>query len=243
MKRYIIAAAIAIASISASAQKVTMLIYGKDTVEIKPGTDITQAIMSLNEKRFKKELARQQYIQDSIDEVIANAPSLYYRSQFFDEKGRLKSAREIERNPDSVFLAAKAPTYDSLLSYTDINYQVFDSINKLRIASSLEESDMTFDPEAEFDFVDESIFGLSKEKNLPLLVKEIYKNCDCQCYRYIAENILSVKKIKKALLSPKTKSFNIAVLQDKKGIYVYVTCIKKNRFFTIENPYAIFIED
>jgi hypothetical protein len=243
MKRYIIAAAIAIASISASAQKVTMLVYGKDTVEIKPGMDITKTIMSINEARFKKELVKQQRIQDSIDEAIENAPSLYYKNQFFDEKGRLRSSNEIERNPSKEFLAAKAPLYDSIISYSDINYQVFDSINRLRIHDSLKEAEMIFDPDAEFDFVDEAIFELSKEKKIPLLVKDMYKTCDCRCYEYIAENILSVKKIKKALLDSKTESFNISILQEKKGIYVYVTCIKRLRFFRIENTYPVFIED
>lgn len=240
MKKYIIAAAMAIASISAQAQRVTMLIYRGDTVEIKPGRDIRQAIDSINELRFKIALAKEQIRQDSIDEVIENMPDLYYIGNYFDEKGKLKTSKEIERKPDAEFIKAKAPEYDSVLSYSDINYQVFDSINSLRKTMSLNEAEMIYDDDSDLSFTDEAIFKLSSEKkNKALLVKDVWKRCDCSCYQYIVENILCIKRVRKALLNPKNKSFNIAVLQDKTGIYVYVTCIRG----IFETTYPVFIPD
>ena len=225
MVRYIIAAALALATMASQAQNITLkrsIISGGDTITLKPGQSVRAVIDSINEIRFKEALAREIRKQDSIDEAVENAPSLYYTNFFFDEKGKIRQSHEIERNPSSEFIRAKSDKHDSLKSYSDMNYEVIDSINRLRASMSIPEMEVSFDDFSNFSFVDETIFMISREKKMPMLVKDIYKKCDCACYQYIVEKIMEVEKVRKNLLNPKTKSFNISIVEDKKGIYVNV---------------------
>ena len=148
---------------------------------------------------------------------MSKTPVLYYIDKEYDDLGNVvESWNETIENPSDE-LIRKQKVLDSVYIFTDLNLMVLDSINKLRSVI------IEVDSIRNFDYVQEVLFEKMKDEKKSLLVKEIYGPCNTSCEEFIIEILFSSKRLKRRLLSKRTKSISISTMRikDKADVILY----------------------
>ncbi len=210
--------------ISLSSLSQYSVIIGRDTIKTDDAKKIWLIIDSINHTNFVKYERERKRIQDSLEVVarleLRRAPTLYFVDTIHDDKGKVQYYTDYEKKPSQETLDKYK--YDSLKTFSYLNYYVLKEINKLR------EEKIDFDSLSQSEFVEDNIFETVYNTKRGLLVKDEFEDCGCyECYNEIIECISSNKKLWKRILSNKTKYIYIAIYRDQKHLYIVVKRCKK----------------
>jgi len=204
----------------------TKLIVGKDTIPIKHGQSIESVLDSLNKIRMIAYYAERQRIEDSTETAYIlrcrRGPHLYYSVKNEETGGYYI---EIEKDPEEVAMVIdtlKSKKIDSVLTYSDMAYEVLDKINsqraqKIEIDSSRQEA-----------LSEDMLFNYFLKKDVALLEEVIYERCPAQCYETVFRCIAKKKRLIRALLTEDLEYINIAIIEDRRSVVVFINYKQKN---------------
>jgi hypothetical protein len=228
MMKTIIAMTFALISTFGFSQNITLstkLIYGKDTILLKKGQSIASVLDSLNEKRLASYYVEQQRIEDSTqsayDERIKKGPHLYYHSK--NEEGRLYI--ETEFDPEivtKIIDSLKFQKIDSVITYSDMAYEVLNEINSAR-TQKLETDSMRQEM-----FSEDMLYTYYLKKDVALLQKDHYDKCMEECYKLVFDRISRKKKLMRALLSENIEYISLSIVEDRRSVTAFISYKEKN---------------
>lgn len=215
MKKYIIAAAIAIASFSAISQQRPRVIVNGDTIFVKDGMSIDEtierALDSIHAARASAYLKRRQEYEDSVDRAetaalenfLRNSPHLYwkeYKGQQFCEK---------ERNPENwkPLIEELALKPDTLENYPGMSRDVIGSINRIRKEAGLDS--VAIDSVSIYEF-SEACIGYNFSA---ALVKDFHESCEQGCSRRVVQEMMSKRKMRKLVFSEGLDWMKICIIR------------------------------
>ena len=215
MKKYIIAAAIAIGSFSAISQQRPRVIINGDTIFVKDGMSIKEtidhAVDSINDMHARAYLKYRQEYEDSVDKAetvalenfLRNSPHLYwkeYKGQHFCEK---------ERNPENWKLLIEdfALKPDTLENYPGMSRDVLGSINRIRKEAGFDS--VAVDSVAAYEF-SEACIGYNFSA---ALVKDFHESCEQGCSRRVVQEMMSRRKMRKLVFSEGLDWMKISIIR------------------------------
>jgi hypothetical protein len=203
----------------------TKLIIGKDTIPLKHGQSIESVLDSINKVRLDKYYAERQRIEDSTEMAYIDrckkGPHLYFNT-VNDEN---KSYIEIENDPEEVVKiidTTKFKKIDSLITYSDMSYEVLDKINSQRTQK------MAIDSNRQEIFSEEMILTYFLKKDVAVLEKVIYERCPTECYEEVFRYITKKKKLMKILLTEDLEYINITIIEDRRSVMTFINYKQKN---------------
>lgn len=226
MKKTIIAITFTLISIFGLSQHVTLhtkFIYGKDTITLKKGQSITNALDSINKTRFAKYYAEQKRIEDSIqlayEKRIKEGPHLYYNS-IDKENGKIYI--ETELDPEVVVKiidSLKFQKVDSIITYSDMAYEVLKEINP----------NLNIDTIRQEVLSEDMIHTYYLKKDVAILQKDIYEKCPSECYKEVFRRISKKKKLMKILRSENIEYINLCILEDQRSVTTFIYYKEKDK--------------
>jgi hypothetical protein len=242
MKKYIIAAAIAIASFSGHAQQRPYFIMNGDTIFVKDGMSVKEAIEhavdSINEISARVYLKQRQEYEDSLDSArtvahenfLRNSPHLYWK----ESKGLAK-----ERNPEewrnTIEDLSLMP--DTLENFPGMSRDVLRSINRIRKEVGFDS--VAVDSVSIYEFSEVCIsYNFSAA-----LVKDIHESCEEGCYRRVVQEMIAHRKMRKAIFSNGLDWMKISIV--RKYSYIekkeYACAFVEYGYFGVNKNYFFYI--
>ena len=212
----------------------TKLIIGKDTIPLKHGQSIESVLDSINKVRLDKYYAERQRIEDSTEMAYISrckkGPHLYYNMKN-EETGRYyietqKDPEEVEEIIDSL----KFQKIDSVITYSDMAYEVLNEINSARVQK------LEIDSMRQEMFSEDMLYTYFLKKDVALLQKDRYDKCMEECYKLVFDQISKKKKLMRALLSENIEYISLVIVEDQRSVTAFISYKQKNSKY---NQYKI----
>ena len=226
MKKIICFILLLLISNSALSQiKMTMrVVIDRDTIRLRDGQTIADIYDSINSSNLMIYKLERERIEDSTDRAyflrIKNGPHLYYNIDRYNNF--------IESDPELIDGLIKEEgliKLDTIINYSDINYEVMSSINSFRVENSV--SIVEIDSLSQEDFIESTIIPYyylksnSDKKNA--VIEIVYsERCQTECYKEVYEKIKSKKYLKKIFLDDNIEYMNISTIKDKSSVITFV---------------------
>jgi hypothetical protein len=205
----------------------TKLIIGKDTIPLKHGQSIASVIDSINKVRLDKYYAERQRIEDSTEMAYITrcrkGPHLYFNMKN-EENGRFYI--EMEKDPEEVAKildSTKFKKIDSLITYSDMSYEVLDKINSQRSQK------IDIDSSSQEIFSEEMITTYFLKKDVAVLEKTIIERCEKECAEEVFRHIVKKKKLIKTLLTEDLEYLNLIIIEDRRSVMTFINYKQKNK--------------
>lgn len=204
----------------------TKLIIGKDTIPLKHGQSIESVIDSINKVRLDKYYAERQRIEDSTEMAYITrcrkGPHLYFNMK--NENGRFYI--EMEKDPEEVAKiidSTKFKKIDSLITYSDMSYEVLDKINSQRSQK------IDIDSSSQEIFSEEMIITYFLKKDVAVLEKTIIERCEKECAEEVFRHIVKKKKLINTLLTVDLEYLNLIIVEDRRSVMTFINYKQKNK--------------
>ena len=205
----------------------TKLIIGKDTIPLKHGQSKASVIDSINKVRLDKYYAERQRIEDSTEMAYITrcrkGPHLYFNMKN-EENGRFYI--EMEKDPEEVAKildSTKFKKIDSLITYSDMSYEVLDKINSQRSQK------IDIDSSSQEIFSEEMITTYFLKKDVAVLEKTIIERCEKECAEEVFRHIVKKKKLIKTLLTEDLEYLNLIIIEDRRSVMTFINYKQKNK--------------
>ena len=205
----------------------TKLIIGKDTIPLKHGQSIASVIDSINKVRLDKYYAERQRIEDSTEMAYITrcrkGPHLYFNMKN-EENGRFYI--EMEKDPEEVAKiidSTKFKKIDSLITYSDMSYEVLDKINSQR------NQKIDIDSSSQEIFSEEMIITYFLKKDVAVLEKTIIERCEKECAEEVFRHIVKKKKLINTLLTEDLEYLNLTIIEDRRSVMTFINYKQKNK--------------
>ena len=205
----------------------TKLIIGKDTIPLKHGQSIASVIDSINKVRLDKYYAERQRIEDSTEMAYITrcrkGPHLYFNMKN-EENGRFYI--EMEKDPEEVAKiidSTKFKKIDSLITYSDMSYEVLDKINSQR------RQKIDIDSSSQEIFSEEMITTYFLKQEVAVLEKPIIERCEKECAEEVFRHIVKKKKLIKTLLMDDLEYLNLIIIEDRRSVMTFINYKQKNK--------------
>ena len=205
----------------------TKLIIGKDTIPLKHGQSIESVIDSINKVRLDKYYAERQRIEDSTEMAYITrcrkGPHLYFNMKN-EENGIFYI--EIEKDPEEVAKiidSTKFEKIDSLITYSDMSYEVLEKINSQRSQK------IEIDSSSQEIFSEEMIITYFLKKDVAVLEKTIIERCEKECAEEVFRHIVKKKKLINTLLTEDLEYLNLTIIEDRRSVMTFINYKQKNK--------------
>ena len=205
----------------------TKLIIGKDTIPLKHGQSIASVIDSINKVRLDKYYAERQRIEDSTEMAYITrcrkGPHLYFNMKN-EENGRFYI--EMEKDPEEVAKiidSTKFKKIDSLITYSDMSYEVLDKINSQRSQK------IDIDSSSQEIFSEEMITTYFLKQQVAVLEKTIIERCEKECAEEVFRHIVKKKKLINTLLTEDLEYLNLIIVEDRRSVMTFINYKQKNK--------------
>ena len=205
----------------------TKLIIGKDTIPLKHGQSIASVIDSINKVRLYKYYTERQRIEDSTEMAYITrcrkGPHLYFNMKN-EENGRFYI--EMEKDPEEVAKiidSTKFGKIDSLITYSDMSYEVLEKINSQRSQK------IDIDSSSQEIFSEEMIITYFLKKDVAVLEKTIIERCEKECAEEVFKYITKKKKLINTLLTVDLEYLNLTIVEDRRSVMTFINYKQKNK--------------
>ena len=205
----------------------TKLIIGKDTIPLKHGQSIASVIDSINKVRLDKYYAERQRIEDSTEMAYITrcrkGPHLYFNMKN-EENGRFYI--EMEKDPEEVAKiidSTKFKKIDSLITYSDMSYEVLDKINSQRSQK------IDIDSSSQEIFSEEMVITYFLKKDVAVLEKTIIERCEKECAEEVFRHIVKNKKLINTLSTVDLEYLNLIIVEDRRSVMTFINYKQKNK--------------
>lgn len=205
----------------------TKLIIGKDTIPLKHGQSIESVIDSINKVRLDKYYTERKRVEDSTEMAYITrcrkGPHLYFNMKN-EENGRFYI--EMEKDPEEVAKiidSTKFKKIDSLITYSDMSYEVLDKINSQR------RQKIDIDSSSQEIFSEEMIITYFLKKDVAVLEKTIIERCEKECAEEVFRHIVKKKKLINTLLTVDLEYLNLIIVEDRRSVMTFINYKQKNK--------------
>lgn len=205
----------------------TKLIIGKDTIPLKHGQSIESVIDSINKVRLDKYYTERKRVEDSTEMAYITrcrkGPHLYFNMKN-EENGRFYI--EMEKDPEEVAKiidSTKFKKIDSLITYSDMSYEVLDKINSQRSHK------IDIDSSSQEIFSEEMIITYFLKKDVAVLEKTIIERCEKECAEEVFRHIVKKKKLINTLLTVDLEYLNLIIVEDRRSVMTFINYKQKNK--------------
>lgn len=205
----------------------TKLIIGKDTIPLKHGQSIESVIDSINKVRLDKYYTERKRVEDSTEMAYITrcrkGPHLYFNMKN-EENERFYI--EIEKDPEEVAKiidSTKFKKIDSLITYSDMSYEVLDKINSQRSQK------IDIDSSSQEIFSEEMIITYFLKKDVAVLEKTIIERCEKECAEEVFRHIVKKKKLINTLLTVDLEYLNLIIVEDRRSVMTFINYKQKNK--------------
>jgi hypothetical protein len=137
-----------------------------------------------------------------------------------------KDPEEVEEIIDSL----KFQKIDSVITYSDMAYEVLNEINSARVQK------LEIDSMRQEMFSEDMLYTYYLKEDGALLQKDRYDKCMEECYKLVFFQISKKKKLMRALLSENIEYISLVIVEDQRSVTAFISYKQKNSKY---NQYKI----
>ncbi len=177
-------------------------------------TDVGKTIDSLNRVRFE--------ILDSLEnDRMQRSFTLYYKKM--DEY-----LSEFDPSDDLIKSNNLKLKDSSILEY-DLSIRVLSKL--LNFRGDKFNTNFTVNENINYDWIEDSKYFLIDYYNSPIMIFDSQEKQECDCIESITKSILDIKRLKRLILSKKTKNISISIFNTNKNEFlIYIKFDRKRKY-------------
>jgi len=111
---------------------------------------------------------------------------------------------------------------DSVITYSELAYEVIEKINSQRTQK------IEIDSNRQEMLSEDMIITYFLKKDVAVLEKVISERCPTQCYEEVFRRIAKKKSLIKTLLTEDLDYINISIIKDRRSVIVFISYKQKN---------------